>query len=798
MRLSLNWLQDFVALPISPSDLAERLTLAGLEVEGLEILEPRFKGVIVGRVEKVEPHPQADRLQVTTVFDGHRHLQVVCGAPNVRPGGVYPLAPAGAVLADGHVLKPTKLRGVMSEGMLLAEDELGLSEDHSGLLELPQDLRPGQDLAAALALQDVVLEVAVTPNRPDCLSVYGLAREVAALLDLPLKQPSVQVQETEATVASLAGVEILAPEDCPRYTARLLVDLTVKPSPLWLRLRLQAAGLRAINNLVDVTNYVMLELGQPLHAFDFDRLRGGRIVVRRPRPGEEHFVTLDGQTRPLTPETLLICDAEVPVAIGGIMGGLDSEVTPTTCRVLLESAYFNPTSIRRTAKRLGLQSESAYRFERGVDPEGVILALNRAAQLMADLGGGKVLRGLIDVYPQPLSSPTVSLRMARVNSVLGTDWQENQVADFLKRLQLPATVSAPGTFTVAVPSFRRDLTREIDLIEEVARLGGYDQIPVTRPRLATEGKRPNKETRLREAAKELLTAQGFYEVINYAFQPERWTTWLFGDDPARQFVRLANPLSEEQAVMRRSLLPGLLETMRRNAAYLNRNLKIFEVGKVFHPEAGAELPAEPLLLAGLLTGARQTPSWDRPEQPVDYYDLKGVIENLLAGLLVRGADFQAAAVPYLRHGTRVVAADLELGIFGELQPTIGEKFDLAQPAWLFEFDVARLAAVALERPHFRSLPRYPAVFRDLAIILEASRPVGEVMAAIAELGHPWLVEVELFDIYTGPPVPPGEKSLAFHLTYRDPERTLTDAEVNARQEAVIAGLAVRFGARLRT
>ncbi len=351
---------------------------------------------------------------------------------------------------------------------------------------------------------------------------------------------------------------------------------------------------------------------------------------------------------------------------------------------------------------------------------------------------------------------------------------------------------------VQIPSFRRDLTREIDLIEEVARLGGYDAIPVTLPRLATEGKRPEKEARLREAARELLVAQGLYEVINYAFQPERWTTWLFGEDPGRRFVRLANPLSEEQAVMRRSLLPGLLETMRRNAAYLNRNLKIFEIGKVFLPEGGTELPEEPLLLAGLLTGSRQQPSWDRSEQPLDYYDLKGILENLLAGLLIRGVTFQAADYPYLRHGTRMLAADIDLGSFGELQPSVGEKFDLSQPAWLFELHLSRLAQVAQDCPHFRPLPRYPAVFRDLAIILAASVPVGEVQAALTELGQPWLVAAELFDVYTGPPIPAGHKSLAFHLTYRDPGRTLTDAEVNVRHEAVLAGLAVRFGARLRT
>ena len=369
MRLSINWLKDFVDLAISPEALADKLTLAGLEIDALEVLAPRFAGVVVGRAEKVEPHPQADRLQVVEVFDGRQHSRVVCGAPNVQPGHLYPLARVGTRLTDGKPLKAAKLRGILSEGMLLAEDELGLSEDHAGLMELPPQFTVGADLAEALGLHDVVLEVAITPNRPDCLSVLGLAREVAALLDVPLHVPPVEFAEDAETTDRWAAVDIEDPENCPRYTARMVVDLQVRPSPFWLRRRLQASGLRAINNLVDVTNFVMLEYGQPLHAFDFDCLRHGRIVVRRPRPEESTFTTLDGQDRPLAWETLLICDALQPVAIAGVMGGQASEVTGDTRQVLIESAYFNPPSIRRTAKRLGLSSESAYRFERGVDPD---------------------------------------------------------------------------------------------------------------------------------------------------------------------------------------------------------------------------------------------------------------------------------------------------------------------------------------------------------------------------------------------------------------------------------------------
>jgi phenylalanyl-tRNA synthetase beta chain len=798
MKLSINWLKDFVDLTVSPEVLGDKLTLAGLEIDALEVLAPQFSGVIVGRADKVAPHPQADRLQLVEVFDGRQSCRVVCGAPNVQPGRLYPFAPVGAVLADGKPLKAAKLRGILSEGMLLAEDELGLSEDHAGLMELPPDLTVGTDLAEALGLHDVVLEVAITPNRPDCLSVLGLAREVAALLDVPLHIPPVEFREDTEATDRWAAVDIEDPENCPRYTARMVVDLEVRPSPFWLRRRLQACGLRAINNLVDVTNYVMLEYGQPLHAFDFNCLRRGRIVVRRPTPQESSFTTLDGQDRPLTWETLLICDAMQPVAIAGVMGGQASEVTGDTRQVLIESAYFNPPSIRRTSKRLSLSSESAYRFERGVDPAGVIPALNRAAQLMADFGSGRILQGLIDACPRPQDRPRLRLRLPRTNAILGTTLAKPQVKDILRRLEMPAVAEDEDTLTVQVPSYRGDLTREIDLIEEVARLHGYDNIPVTLPRLAMAAQRPPKEARLREKAKELLLGLGFFEVINYAFQPERWQTLLAGDFDARDLIRLANPISEEQGVMREDLLPGLLENMRRNAAHVNKDLKIFEIAKVFQPQPGEQLPRETLMLAGLMTGARQAPAWNLPaETMVDYYDLKGVVENLLAGLLVEDPAFHPAPADFLRHGTAILSGNSHLGYLGEIHPDAAERFELKQPAWVFQLNFALLAATARESACFTPLPKYPAVFRDLAVTLSAAIPAARVMDKIYACGRPWLIEAQLFDVYTGPPVPAGERSLAFHLYYRDPERTLTDEEVNPWHTAIIQGLQDEFGAKLR-
>lgn len=795
MRLSINWLNDFVDLTVTPAELADRLTLAGLEVEVLEEVAPDFSGVVVGRVTRVEPHPQADRLQLADVEDGRGTYRVVCGAPNLQTGRLYPFAPPGASVSGGRKIKPAKLRGVASEGMLLAEDELGLSADHVGLMDISQDLPLGRDLAVALNLADVVLEVAVTPNRPDCLSVLGLAREVAALLDQPLRHPEVIVVEVAEPAHPLAKVTILDAVGCPRYAARLLLDLTVGPSPFWLRRRLQLAGLRAINNLVDVTNYVLLEFGQPLHAFDFQMLQGGEIVVRRPHHGESHFLTLDDQERPLTPETLLICDGEKPVALAGVMGGLESEVTEATTQVLIESAYFDPSTIRRTAKRLGLSTEASYRFERGVDPEGTIHALERAAQLMAEAGGGRVLAGRLDEYPNPIYRPRLSLRTSRANAVLGTAINQEEMHRLLHRLHLPAVKRDPDTLEVQVPPFRGDLEREIDLIEEVARLAGFEQIPVTLPRGVLATRRPEAEARLRDEARSLLLGQGFFEAVNYSFQSERLQT-LLGD--AGEALHLANPLSEETAVMRTSLLPGLLEALRRNHLKQMQDVRLFELSKIFIPLADADLPREEQWLSGVVCGAREDNSWLASKAPVDFFDLKGVVETLLQNLLIPEVSFRGNGLPsYLQQGTRIYSGDLELGFLGKIAPLIGEKFDLEEPLWAFELNFDNLAAAAQPFPLFTSLPRYPAVYRDIALTVPEEVPAARVTQELYYRGAPWLVEARLFDVYAGAPIPPGKRSLAFRLSYRDPKKTLTDEAVNRHHEALVKALQEELGAELR-
>lgn len=795
MRLSLNWLADFVELTVAPEVLADRLTMAGLEVEAIERVTPEFSGVVVGRVTRVEPHPQADRLRLAEVTSGSHSYRVVCGAPNLEQGRLYPFAPPGAVICGGKRIKPAKLRGIASEGMLLAEDELGLSPDHQGLMDLPQDLPVGRDLAAVLNLSEVVLEVAVTTNRSDCLSILGLAREVAALLDVPLRHPEVRVVPASEEPLH-AQVTILDPVHCPRYAARLLTDLVVQQSPFWMRRRLQVSGIRAINNLVDVTNYVLLEFGQPLHAFDFQRLKNGEIVVRLSRPEEDRFTTLDGQERQLDQETLLICDAARPVALAGIMGGLDSEVTPETRQVLIESAYFNPATVRRTAKRLGLSTEASYRFERGVDPEGVIHALERAAQLMAEVGGGRMAGPRLDEYPAPLQHPRLGLRVSRANQVLGTDFSTETVAALLKRLHLPAVCLDRENLAVQVPSFRNDLLREVDLIEEIARLAGFEEIPVTLPRGQVDTRRPGPEARLRNQTRQLLLGLGFFEVINYAFQSEH-LGGLAAASVAAPLV-LANPLSEEQAVMRTSLIPGLLDSLRRNTLKQVQDLRLFEAAKVFLPQPGANLPREEDWLAGLMYGAREEVSWAvASREAVNFFDLKGVVESLLEGLQIPEVNFRPEALPpYLIRGARVYAGPRELGCLGEVAPEIGERLDLEGAIFVFNLDLEALAQAATP-PLFSPLPRYPALYRDLALVLPEAVAAAQVSEALYRHGRPWLEEARLFDVYTGDQVPPGKRSLAFRLTYRDQERTLTDDLVNPHHQALVQALTRELKGELR-
>jgi phenylalanyl-tRNA synthetase beta chain len=808
VRVSARWLREFVATDRAPADLRELLVGAGIEVAALTPAIEGLSGVLVAEVEAVERHLDLTRPghqnRLCRVAAGARRYEVVCGAPNVRPGLRTALAPPGATLPGGRRIEATAIRGTVSEGMLCSERELGIGEDASGLIELPADAPPGADLVEYLGLDDTMFEIEITPNRPDALSVRGLAREVAVLTGAALRPPLTDVREGGVDVTGLAAVEILDPDLCPRYAARAIVGLTIRPSPPWLAQRLRAAGLRPINNAVDATNYVLWELGQPLHAFDLDTLTERRIVVRRARLGER-LITLDGRDRALAPDMLMICDAARPVAVGGVMGGADTEVAHRTTAVLLESACFQPGSIRRTARALGLSTEAAYRFERGTDIEGVVAALDRAAQLIADLGGGTLARGVIDVYLAPASPTRLTLRPDRVRRLIGAAPGCPDMARILRGLGFDVEESG-SVLAVTVPSFRRDIVQEDDLVEEVVRIWGYDKIPLTlNPGNQQSVVRRPGTLRVARSVARALTGAGLTEVITYAFvDPDRLKEMGGGD--GGDLIALQNPLSRERSVMRPALAPGLLEVVSSNLSRQITDVRVFEIGNAFgphRPEDG-DRPAHEELWAGLaLTGLRHPRAWHTLPAAVDVYDAKGAVMRALVAVGVPGVEVRPLTVetgPRYLEAERASAIVLDgspIGWFGEVAAAAREAFDLPHPVFLAEISLSALAGRPVVTPTFRPLPRFPAVQRDLAVVVDAAVTAGAIEAAIRALGVPHLVRVALFDVYQGSQIAPGRRSLAWNLTFQAVDRTLTDEEVNALHGRIVEEISRRFGAEIR-
>ena len=802
MIVSLKWLRNYVDVPVSVDELAHRLTMAGLEVEGVRPVNPVLEYVLTVRVEEVLPHPNAGRLRLCSASDGRRSYRVVCGAPNVASGQIAPLALPGAQFPNGVTLQETSIRGELSQGMLCSQKELGLGEDGSGIWVLPQDTPVGVPLFQALHLDDVVLDVGITPNRGDCLSILGIGREVAALCGVTLKRPSTAVEESGPPVESLASVAIEDAEGCPRYTARVVRGVTIGPSPAWLRELLEAVGLRSINNIVDVTNYILMEMGQPLHAFDYDRLRGRRIEVRRASEGER-FTTLDGVERTLFADSLLICDGGGPVALAGIMGGQNSEISGETRNVLIESAYFQPQCIRRTSKRLGLRSESSYRFERGVDPDGVVAAVDRAAQLMKEVGGGEIAFGRIDVYPNPVAAPEIFLRVDKANRFLGTGLTAADMADVLRSLDMEVTDLDGNRLRVLPPLRRSDITREVDLMEEVVRLVGYDRVPVTYPRILLSAVGPDPHLRARGKAKEFLTGAGFHEVLTYSFIPQESLAKLrlAPEDTRIRPILLRNPLSEEQAAMRTTLLPGLLLAAARNLGYSNDDFRIFELSKVFLPRAGESLPAEPHHLTGIMTGLRTPQLLYGGTDELAFEDVKGVVESLL-DLFFLGEQrrYAAESLPPWLHPFRsatVWSGERMIGALGRLHPDVEVAFDLKRAVLAFELDFDALFDARGARPFFRSLPRFPSVARDMALVVSEALAVEEVSAFVRDLKEPLLEAMDIFDIYRNPQLGGGRKSVGYRLVYRSAERSLRDEEINEIHGRLVDKVLARFGATLR-
>lgn len=807
MRVSLRWLGQYVDIAdLPPEALAEKLTRSGVAVEGIERRNAGLEGAVIGHVLECAPHPQADRLRVCRVDVGRgAPLQIVCGAPNVAAGQKVAVALPGARLPDGRTIGEATLRGVASQGMILSGQEMGLPDKvipramRDGILVLADDAPVGADAAAHLGLDDVVLELDLTPNRADCLSLLGVAYEVAAILNRSVTLPPEEVPEEGAPAADAVRVAIEAPDHCHRYAARLVRGVRIGPSPQWLQNRLMAAGIRPINNVVDVTNYVMLEYGQPLHAFDYGALAGGNIVVRLAREGER-LVTLDEVERVLDGQTLLITDGTKAVGIAGVMGGANSEVRDATVDVLLESAYFVPASVRRTSRKLGIRSEAALRFEKGVDPGRVIPALNRAARLLAELAGGRVAPGVVEAVVRTEAPRVIAVRPRRVNDLLGTALSDAEMGEVFRRLGFAVDAQPDGTLAVTVPTRRTDVTTEIDLVEEVARLVGYDHIPTTMIEGPTTAGRLTRAQALRRRVRRLLQQAGLSEAVTYSLtDPDRAARVA----PLRDGVRpiaLAMPMSEERSVLRTTLVPHLLDAVAYNRARKNEDVRLFEIGRVFWTSEArvSRLPEERLLVAAALTGHAAPVHWAEKREKVDFYHAKGVVEFLLAELGIGGVVFEPESRAGLHPGrtARVKAGQTVLGYVGQLHPETQAAWDLAE-TYVFELDLDALVGLAASTRRFAPLPKVPAVLRDLAIVVDRDVPAAALESVIREAGGDILEAVTLFDVYTGEPIPEGQKSVAFSLVFRDPARTLTDEEVAAAHERIVAALERAHGAKLR-
>lgn len=804
MKVSLSWLREYVPIEMPVTQLADALTMVGLEVEAVTNRYAYLDSVLVGRVTQVSSHPKADRLKLCQVDVGDHCYSVVCGAPNVQAGMTAALALIGTELPDGTILRQSQIRGVTSEGMLCSEAELGLGPDRSGIMSLDGGLAIGTPLHTALELSDTVLEIGLTPNRPDCLSMIGVAREIAAIQNTALTLPQINPVETQASIDEFTSVVVDAQDNCPRYTARLLADIKVAPSPFWLQDRLMSVGQRPINNIVDITNFVMLEMGQPLHAFDFDQLAGQKIVVRMAEKGEL-FTTLDQKKRELDPDMLMICDGEKPVGVAGVMGGLNSEVEETTGRVLIESAYFNPTSIRRTSKRMGLNTEASHRFERGVDPDGTVHALDRAAQLMAEIGGGSLFKGAIDQRVDVDPVPPIRLSIAQTNRRLGMALDQGRIEDLLVSVGFGVAVQDEDLLAVTIPSFRVDVFRPEDLMEEVARLEGYNTIPTTFPKIPATGRAASLLVEQRNTVRDIIVGFGFNEVVTYSFIGKQScdNLCLPGNDPRRNQIEILNPLTEDQAVLRTTLIPGLLEIMQRNLSQQVKTLKIFETGRIFLGQEDGDLPREDEILSGLWTGLREEPSWHSRDVACDFYDLKGMLEGLFERLNLEPVTF--SRIPqedcnYTRYGysAQISCRNEVLGIMGEVHPHVLKQYDLKQAAFVFELNLDRLLALLPTRTATFAVPRYPSIARDVTLIVEEEIEAAEIIMAIQNLDEPLLESIYIFDVFSGNPIPAGKRSISIRITYRSAETTLVDEDVNQIHKELTDNLLEAFKASLPT
>ncbi|MFH0954007.1 MAG: phenylalanine--tRNA ligase subunit beta [Verrucomicrobiota bacterium] len=799
MFIPISWLREYVDFEDTPEGVAEKLTMSGTKVEAVETVGLSYDGIVVGEILKVEKHPNADQLTLCRVNTGSGEMTVVCGAPNAQAGLKVPFARVGTALPNSTTLKPAKIRGVVSEGMLLAADELAISDDHSGLMVLDGTWAAGTPLSDVLGPPEVVLELEITPNRPDCLSVIGVAREVAALYGTWVKWPEAQFDEMDPPAWKLTSVQVDAPEGCPRYTARILTGVKIGPSPAWMKKRLELCGIRAINNIVDITNYVMLECGQPLHAFDQALLEEGRIVVRRVRPGEK-MATLDGIDRPLQPSMLVIADARKPVALAGIMGGAGSEIHAGSTTVLLESAYFKPQDNRATSKKLGLTTESSYRFERGIDIGLVEWASRRAAALMVRHAGAEAARGVIDAYPEPRRERKITCRFERVRSLLGLDVTDDRVIGVFESLMLSAGDASLESCTVTIPTCRVDLETEVDLIEEFARMYGLDRIPAPAPRAAIVPAADDRPAQAAIACRSCLVGLGLREIVNYSFVSEQLLN-LFNPADAPERVALPNPVNLEQGILRTTLIPQMVETLGRNLARQSAEAALFEMGRVFWHGAHGRPSEEERLAIGLLGPAGRT-GMDR-HRPVRAEDMflwvKGVWEQLARAMGFVDASQADTARPYLEegHAASLSVGGKEIGVLGLVTPALRREWRMTGPVGVLEVRLAPLLERRFAAKSFSPLAAYPSVVRDVAIVVGENVKHESILDVVRKAAPKELEKVELFDIFSGGGIGAGKKSMAYSFTYRSLTRTLTDEEANQYHEHVKGALKKELGVEVR-
>jgi len=811
MKVSYKWLQQYVDLSgISATELAEKMTRGGIEIDIVEARNKGVSGVVVGYVKHKEKHPDADKLNVCKVDVGTgEELQIVCGAPNVDAGQHVPVAVIGAKLPGDFKIKRAKLRGVESQGMICSAKELGLNdkllpkEQQEGILVLPSTLALGTPIEEVLELDDEVLELDLTPNRSDALSMLGVAYEVAALTGREVKLPEPHIADTTEQASNHISVKIQNEELCSHYSARYIKGVKVAPSPLWLQNKLIAAGIRPINNIVDVTNFVMLEYGQPLHAFDGDKIPGGQIIVRSAAAAEV-LVTLDDQERKLEPHMLVIADQSSPIALAGVMGGASTEVSSDTVNIILESARFAGGSVRKTSRELGLRSESSLRFEKEVDPGRVIPALNRAAALIAELGEGLVLEGVVEQVVAPAEPKKIVVSLEKINTVLGTSLSGLEVRTILSRLGFVYEVKDGEVYTVTAPTRRGDLLYAVDVIEEIARIYGYDNIPTTPIYGEVIPGALTKPQSIRRELRKRLSDAGLLEVISYSFTSGKHTTLFPELAPDTKAIKLLMPMSEDRSVLRTTLIAQLIDIATYNRNRKNESLGIFELGSVFHTNEAelTSLPEEKHRFAVLLTGERVATGWNQKAVAYDFYDAKGIVETIASALGVSELISYEAAQPESFHPGRTAAIVLNagekqvLGYVGQLHPELQRSADL-QDTYVVELDLAPLYELASSDIVYKTLPRYPAITRDIAVVVAQDVQVGDMLSAISSVAGELLESVQVFDVYTGERLGADKKSVAISLVYRHKERTLTDEEVTSVHETVVSTLEESFKAELR-